>query len=124
MKTIERLKLENEIELQTGKNGVDVVVVAVDVDVVVNVVDAVVVVAVVVIVDVVVVVVAVVAVDVSVGDVSFQRRKSLAIEKFEQVFHLFLTIEEKNGSIEKITLPCIYLKATTLINMIENKVNF
>ena len=49
--------------------------------------------------------------DVSVGDVSFQRRKSLAIEKFEQVFHLFLTIGEKNGSIEKITLPCI-LKRT------------
>ena len=108
MKTTERLKLENEIELQTGKNGVDVVVVAVDVDVVVNVVDAVVVVAVVVIVDVVVVAV---AVDVGVGGVSFQRRKSLAIEKFEQVFHLFLTIGEKNGSIEKITLPCI-LKRT------------
>ena len=94
MKTIERLKLENEIELQTGKNGVDVVVV-----------DVVVVAVVVAVVDVVVVVV------VDVGGVSFEPRKSLAIEKFEQVFHLFLTIEEKNGSIEKITLPCI-LKRT------------
>ena len=90
MKTIERLKLENEIELQTGKNGVDVVVV-----------DVLVVAVVVAVVDVVVVVVVVV----DVGGVSFEPRKSLAIEKFEQVFHLFLTIEEKNGSIEKITLP-------------------
>ena len=65
-----------------------------------------VVVVVVVIVDVVVVVVvAVDAVDVAAGGVSFQRRKSLAIEKFKQVFHLFLTMGEKKWLNRKNNSP-------------------